>query len=156
MGIGDTRKNLATSPEKVYAEMLKSIETKSWSKFGKALDLLEDLIEAIDKTFHLKLAMLLKASFEQKNVKIAQRNTYRLIFNSAKSLLIETLKPSGVDKKAYCKQAFQELQTLRSTSKYSKVSFSDDFTAALNNTTNASKFNPIIEKIIKRIDVLQQ
>lgn len=150
-------KNLAIEPEKVYPEMFEAIEERSWSKFGKALQLLNPLIKSIDKAFKIRLALILQTAFEQHNIKIAERNTYRLVICSAKSLLKTVLDKSDIDKKEYCKQAFKELQTLKQTeSKYAKINFVADFSKALDSLDKPVVLKSIIEEIIEKLDALQE
>lgn len=154
--IENTRKTLAIAPEKLYPEMFRAIKAKAWSKFGKALVLLSDLIKDVDKVLNSKLHIILTTAYEQKNIKIAERNTHRLITSSAKVLLREVLNNDRIDKKEYCKQAFKELHTLENIdSKYNKANFADDFALALDNLTKPSKLKGIITKIITKIDALK-
>ncbi|MFK7946973.1 MAG: hypothetical protein AB8G11_05240 [Saprospiraceae bacterium] len=148
-------KNLAIEPEKVYPEMLEAIEEHSWSKFGKALELLNPLIKSIDKTLNTRLGLILQTAYEQHHIKIAERNTYRLIICSAKRLLITILTKSDIDKKAYCKQAFKELQILKQAeTKYATINFAEDFSKALDSLEKPEVFNNIIEDIIKQLENL--
>lgn len=151
----DSRKKLAIEPDKVYPEMFKAIEQKNWSKFGKALELLDNLIDEIDKSLSIKLSVLLEIAHQQRNVKIAKRNTYRLIISSAKVLLKEVLKNPDINQKNYCRQAFKELQTLKQTnSKYAKLDFVDEFSDILDNLHRPKVLRKIILKIIAKIDAL--
>ncbi len=151
--IGDARENLVIEPEKVYPEMLKAIETKNWSKFQKAFELLSDLIAEIDKKLSTKLTLMLTTAYEQKNTKIAERNTKRLIFCSSKALLKEILGNAEVDKKEFTKQAFVELKLLKEVDEnFSELSLSDEFSDALDNLNNDAKFKAIIKSILKQLE----
>ena len=161
--IGDARKKLAIEPEKVYPEMFDAIEDKNWEKFEKALALLSGLIKEIDKILKIKLEVLFEAAYEQRNDKMAERNVYRLIFCSAKVLLLEVLKDETankseqIDKKEYVKQAFKELQTLRfAGSPFAKANFTEEFSDALDNLDNPTVFGEIIKDIIAQIDILKK
>lgn len=155
--IDNVYNDLAIEPEKVYPEMFEAIEEHSWSKFGKALELLNPLIESIDKSLKTRLGLILQAASEQHNIKVAERNTYRLIICSAKNLLNIILTKENIDKKAYCKQAFKELQTLKGTaSKYAEMSFAEDFSKALDALETPEIFKNIIEEIIKKLDTLEK
>jgi hypothetical protein len=155
--IGDTRKNLAVKPDKVYPEMFDAIEHKNWEKFEKALELLSDLIKEIDKTLKVRLYLILNTAAEQRNDKMAERNLYRLIFCSTKVLLNEVLTNDNLDKKEYIKQAFIELQTLRfANSAFAKANFSDEFSQALDNLKNPPIFKDIIKDIISQINILEK
>lgn len=153
--IGDARASLAIEPEKVYPEMLKAVETQNWSKFEKAFGLLTDLIEEIDKKLSTKIGLMLTTAYEQKNTKMAERNTKRLIFCSSKALLKEVLGNTEVDRKSFTKQAFIELQLLKNTDeRFSELSLSDEFSDALNNLENEDKFNKIIKSILKQLETI--
>jgi hypothetical protein len=134
---------------------LKPNETKNWSKFQKAFSLLTDLIKEIDEKLSTKLGLMLTTAYEQKNVKMAERNTKRLIFCSSKALLKEALENTELDKKALTKQAFIELQLLKNMDEqFSELSLSDEFSDALDNLENESKFNEIIESILKQLEII--
>lgn len=151
--IGDARANLAIEPNKVYPEMLKAIATNNWSKFHKAFSLLTDLITEIDEKLETKLGLMLTTAYEQKNSKMAERNTKRLIFCSSKALLKEVLENSDVDKKAFTKQAFVELQILKNSDEnFNELSLSDEFSDALDHLENEPKFKQIIQSVLEQLE----
>lgn len=155
--IGDARKKLAIKPDKVYPEMFDAIKNENWEKFEKALELLSGFIKEIDNNLKIKLYILLDAATEQRNTKMVERNLYRLIFCSSKVLLNEVLTNEEIDKKEYTKQAFRELQTLKFTdSAFVKVSFSDEFSKALDNLNNPSIFEEVIKDVLSQIDILKK
>jgi hypothetical protein len=154
---GDTRKKLAIEPEKVYPEMFDAIEYKDWEKYERALKLLSTLIKEIDKSLKIRLEVLLSAAFYQHNVKMAERNTYRLIFCSVKVLLSQVLSNDTIDKKEYTKQALRELETLQFTdSDFARASFSDELNDALDNLDYTFLFEENIKDIIAQIDILKK
>lgn len=147
--------DLAIEPEKVYPEMFEAINEQNWSKLGRALEILNPLIKSIDEKLNTRLELILQTAYEQRHIKIVERNTFRLIICSAKVLLKTVLDKSEIDKKAYCKQAFRELQTLKQTeSKYAKANFAKDFSKALDNLEKPVVLKSIIKLIIQKLDVL--
>lgn len=152
--IGDARANLAIDADKVYPEMLKAVETDNWSKFRKAFDLVLELIVEIDKKLSTKLQLMLMTAYEQKNAKMAERNTKRLIFCSAKALLKEVLEKPEVNRKVFIKQAFVELQLLKKVDgEFSDLNLSNDFSNALDNLNNETKFQKIIQNILEKMEM---
>jgi hypothetical protein len=151
VAIGDVRRKLAIEPEKVYPKMLEAADAGDWSKFGKAFDLVADLVKEIDALLSSRLYLMLTTARDQRNAKMARQNTERLIIGSIKALLREAIDNPSVNRKTHCKQAFVELRILQPMATYKHLDLTTDFALALDSIEDDAKFEKIVQRILKEL-----